>query len=81
MIWQEDTFRSKINHPTLFDDKIMRALKHSTFFELVRAGARNPLFEWENNYGNHETASAREPNAATEKGTHPGTRRRSQRCA
>lgn len=57
MIWKEDTYRSKIGLPTLLDDEILRALPHSTFFEIVRSGARNPLFEWENDYGSHEAAS------------------------
>ena len=56
MIWHEDTYRSKIGLPTLFDDKILRALPHSTFFNLVHDGVRNPLFEWETTYGSHDKA-------------------------
>ena len=55
-IWQEDTYRSKIGLPTLFDDKIIRALPHSTFFNLVHDCVRNPLFEWERSYGSHDAA-------------------------
>lgn len=56
MIWHEDTYRSKIGLPTLFENKIFKALPHSTFFNLVHDGARNPLFEWEKTYGSHEQA-------------------------
>lgn len=56
MIWQEDLYRSKIGLPTLFEDKIIKALPHSTFFNLVHDGVRNPLFEWERTYGSHEAA-------------------------
>ncbi len=56
MIWHEDTYRSKLELRTLFDDKILVALSHSTFFNLVHDGVRNPLFEWETTYGTHENA-------------------------
>src|SRR5262249_43656769 len=52
MIWHEDIYRSKIGLPTLFEDKILGALSHSTFFNLVHNSVRNPLFEWETTYGN-----------------------------
>lgn len=56
LIWHEDTYRSKIALPTLFEDKIIRALPHSNFFNLVHDGVRNPLFEWELKFGSHEKA-------------------------
>jgi hypothetical protein len=56
MIWHEDLYRSKIGLPTLFEDKIIKALPHSNFFNLVHDGVRNPLFEWESKFGNHEKA-------------------------
>ena len=56
MIWQEDLYRSKIGLPTLFEDKIIKALPHSNFFNLVHDGVRNPLFEWEKKFGSHEKA-------------------------
>jgi hypothetical protein len=57
MIWQEDQYRSKIGLATLFENKIIRAIPHSTFFNLVRDGVRNPLFEWERTYGSHDATS------------------------
>jgi hypothetical protein len=56
MIWEEDCFRTKIGLPSLFDDKVTRALPHSDFFTLVYNGERNPLFEWESKWGKHEQA-------------------------
>jgi hypothetical protein len=49
-------YRSKIGLPTLFEDKIIKALPHSNFFNLVHDGVRNPLFEWEAKFGKHELA-------------------------
>jgi hypothetical protein len=57
LIWHEDLYRSKIGLPTLFENKIIGSLPHSTFFTLVHDGVRNPLFEWELNYGSHAAAS------------------------
>jgi hypothetical protein len=56
LIWHENIYRSKIILPRLFDDKIVNALQHSTFFNLVRNGVRNPLFEWESDFGRHASA-------------------------
>ena len=56
LIWHEEVYRSKIGLPTLFEDKIIRAIPHSDFFSLVQHGARNPLFEWESKWGSHEAA-------------------------
>jgi hypothetical protein len=56
LIWHEDVYRSKIGLPTLFEDKIIKALPHSNFFNLVHDGVRNPLFEWEAKFGKHELA-------------------------
>ena len=56
LIWHEDLYRTKVGLPTLFEDKIIKALPHSNFFNVVKDGARNPLFEWESKWGNHEAA-------------------------
>jgi hypothetical protein len=56
LIWHEDLYRSKVALPTLFDDKIIKALPHSNFFNLVQGGVRNPLFEWELKFGSHDMA-------------------------
>lgn len=56
LIWHEDLYRSKIGLPTLFEDKIIKAIPHSDFFSLVQHGTRNPLFEWEAKWGNHAAA-------------------------
>ena len=56
LIWNENTYRGKIGLETLFEDKIMQAIPHSKFYNLVSDGARNPLFEWESKFGSHERA-------------------------
>jgi hypothetical protein len=58
MIWHEHVYRSNIGLPTLFEDKSIgiKALEHSVYFNLVRDGTRNPLFEWETKFGSHEVA-------------------------
>ena len=56
LIWHEDIYRSKINLPRLFEDDVLSALQHSTFFNLVRNGVRNPLSEWESDFGPHKNA-------------------------
>jgi hypothetical protein len=58
MIWHEDIYRSKIGLPTLFEDKIVKALPHSDFFTLVHNGVRNPLFEWESKWGSHRLSTS-----------------------
>jgi hypothetical protein len=55
MITAENTYRSKIGLPTLFEDPF-KPIQHSHFYELVHGGVRNPLFEWETKFGNHERA-------------------------
>jgi hypothetical protein len=57
MIVSEDHYRSKINLPTLLEDKILRALPYSTFMKIVQNGMRNPLFDWEQAFGEHAKTS------------------------
>lgn len=56
MIWHEQLYRSNIGLPTLFEDKVAKAIPHSDFFTLVHNGERNPLFEWESKWGSHTKA-------------------------
>ncbi len=53
MIWSEDQFRSKIGLPSLLGDS-MDGFKHSTFMNLVVNGHKNPYYEWENEWEQHE---------------------------
>lgn len=49
LIYCEDTYRQKIGLPSLLPGKL-DGLMHSTFMNMVAAGDKNPLFEWETHY-------------------------------
>ena len=49
MIWQEDTYRRKIDLPVLLPPNV-DALMHSAFFQTVAGGAKNPLATWEGHF-------------------------------
>jgi len=50
MIWTEEWFRLKIDLPSLFSNQI-DGLKYIRFNEYVVAGAKNPFYEWEKEFG------------------------------
>jgi hypothetical protein len=49
LIWTEDHYRSQLAMPSLLTDPL-GGLKHSTFFNMVANGCKNPLLEWKQTY-------------------------------
>jgi hypothetical protein len=58
LISAEHTYREKIGMPTLLPGSLDH-LKHSTFFNTVKRGTQDPLYDWESHYGlSHPTEVA-----------------------